>query len=287
MQLENAVALVTGAGSGIGRAIAVEAARREMRLVLVGRRVKPLLETRDALHGAPCLVQPADVTQAPERARLADAVADRFGRLDLLVNNAGVVHTGSVTACDDAAEERLMATNVLAPMALVRTLLPLLHRSSGARVLNIGSMFGDIGFPYFAAYSATKFALRGWSDALRRELAADGIGVTYAAPRATRTPAAEGFAHLVGPMGMTLDAPERVARQVLDAVCRDARSVYPRGPERLFVLLARVAPWLIDANLAKLAAREDVRGAVAGDARLAAAREDSAGDATTVAVRSA
>jgi len=266
MQLENAVALVTGAGSGIGRAIAVEAARRGMRVVLVGRRVKPLFATRNALDGAPCLLQPADITSAADRARLADAVAERFGALDLLVNNAGLVHTGAVAACDDAALERLLATNVTAPIALVRDLLPLLRRSAGARVLNVGSMFGDVGFPYFVAYSATKFALRGFSDALRRELAGDGIGVTYAAPRATRTPAADGFAHLVGPMRMTLDPPERVARQLLEGVRRDARSVYPRGPERLFVLLARLAPRLIDRNLGMLAARTDVRDAVAGGA---------------------
>ena len=123
-------------------------------------------------------------------------------------------------------------------------------------------MFGDIAFPCFGAYSATKFALRGYSDALRRELAAEGVGVTYAAPRATRTPAVDNFRDLVEPMGMVLDEQDAVARRILDAVARDARSVYPVGMERVFMAIQSLGPALVDANLSKLASRSR-RGATA------------------------
>src|SRR3546814_7220706 len=102
-------------------------------------------------------------------------------------------------------------------MALTRQLLPLLQLSSQARIVNIGSVFGDIGHPLFAGYCASKFALRGLSDALRRELAAVGIGVTYAAPRATRTVAADGFADLMLPFAMAMDMPETIAAQIVAA----------------------------------------------------------------------
>lgn len=263
MQLENGVAVITGAGSGIGRALAIAAARRGMRLALVGRRESMLDETASLASADACEVLPADMTCEAGRRHVAERVGQRFGCVHLLVNNAGVVHTGPVGQCDDVALEQLVATNVMAPMALVRVLLPLLRTAGGARVLNVGSMFGDIAFPYFAAYSATKFALRGYSDALRRELAAEGIGVTYAAPRATRTPAAASFAHLVGPMQMRLDRPEDAARSMLDAVGRDARSVYPGRAERLFVLLQRLVPSLVDRSLSRMAARADVRAAMA------------------------
>jgi short-subunit dehydrogenase len=263
MRLEQSVAVITGAGSGIGRALAVEAAGRGMRLVLVGRRAAALEETAGLAADGECLVVPADVTRADDRLRLAGALEERHGRVDLLVNNAGVVHAGPLAQCSDERIMAMLQTNVAAPLMLVRTLLPLLRAANGARVLNVGSMFGDIAFPFFVAYSATKFALRGASDALRRELAAEGIGVTYAAPRATRTPAADGFAALVGPMGMRMDSPGSVARRTLDAVARDARSVYPRGPERVLVLVQRLLPGLVDRSLSRLAARSEVRAAAA------------------------
>jgi short-subunit dehydrogenase len=144
----------------------------------------------------------------------------------------------------------MMATNVLAPFALIRDLLPMLRQSAAPRIVNVGSMFGDIAYPHFAAYTATKFALRGLSDALRREFNAEGIGVTYAAPRAVRTEAMPAFAHLVEPLGMTLDDPSKVARQIVDAAAARRRSVYPAGIERLFVLIARLFPRLVDRSIA-------------------------------------
>jgi short-subunit dehydrogenase len=140
---------------------------------------------------------------------------------------------------------------VIAPIALARDFLPLMLRAKPARVVNIGSVFGDIPYPGFAAYSASKFALRGFSTALRREWAEAGIGVTYAAPRATRTEAAAAFSALIEATKMTLDPPELVARQIWDAVERGDQSVYPRGAERVFVLIQRLFPRLVDRALAK------------------------------------
>ena len=160
----------------------------------------------------------------------------------MLVNNAGVVPVGPLACTTDAELEQVMATNVVAPMALTRELLPLLRRAMPSRVVNVGSMFGDIPYPLFAAYSASKFALRGLSGALRRELEAYGVGVTYAAPRATRTSAAQAFDYLVEPMQMRLDDPARVAAHIWRSVMKDRTAPMPKGPERLFVLMQRLLP---------------------------------------------
>jgi short-subunit dehydrogenase len=257
MQLEGKSVLITGAGSGIGRALALDAAARGARLILSGRRQAALNDTVALMPGeVSCAIVPGDVTGPQVRLALAHVAEQKFSGLDILVNNAGTLSTGPLSALDDDALAAMVRTNLFAPAALTRDCLPLLRRSRG-RVVNIGSMFGDISYPLFSLYSATKFGLRGLSDALRRELAPDGIGVTYVAPRGTRTESVPEFSRLIEPFGMKLDPPERVARQTWDAVERDARSVYPRGMERLFVLLQRLVPGLIDAGLARQLSRAE------------------------------
>ncbi|CCB63743.1 Short-chain dehydrogenase/reductase SDR [Hyphomicrobium sp. MC1] len=250
MQLKGKLAVITGAGSGIGRQLAVEAARRGLTVALIGRRA-------DALHGTLEMMDqqrnhvalPGDITDPEIRIALKNYIAHWWGRLDVLVNNAGVLAVGPLASTSDAELERLMKTNVIAPAALIRELLPLLHRGAPSRVVNIGSMFGDIAYPLFGAYSASKFGLRGLSIALRREFKEFGVGITYAAPRATKTDASSNFARLIDPLRMRVDDPAKVARDIWAAVARDADSVYAKGPERLFVLVQRLFPQLVDRSL--------------------------------------
>lgn len=241
--------LVTGAGSGIGRALAVEADRLGHRLILVGRREGALRETAAALSGKARIVL-ADVTTPEGRAAISAAVADEG--LDILINNAGRLASGGLEGLTDQDLAALVATNIAAPVALTRDLLPALERRRG-QVVNIGSVFGDIAFPYFAIYSASKFALRGFSEALRRELAPRGIGVTYIAPRATRTAATENFRALIGPMAMALDDPDAVAQRAWRAISARQREQFPKSRERFFVALQRLRPQLIDRALAGMA----------------------------------
>lgn len=271
MRHDGKVALITGAGSGIGRALASEAFGAGYALVLAGRRGDALEATKAGLaNGKPVICIPADLTIPADRTRLLDAVTSHFGRLDLLVNNAGMVPVGALAQTDDAVIERTLRTNLVAPMALTRDALPLFAAAGGGRIVNVGSMFGNIAFPLFAVYSASKFGLRGLSDALRRELRPLGIGVTYAAPRATRTEASPAYDHLTEAFEMRIDEAGPVARQIFRAAMRGRRSIYPRGPERLFTLLQRLVPGLIDRALAKQLAR----AAVPAGARNAAPPSD-------------
>lgn len=253
MRRDIKTALITGAGSGIGRALAMEAARRSIKLILVGRRIGPLEETA-GLIGGMVSVEPiaADIATPAGRDSIIGTTRELFGHLDYLVNNAGSVCVDRFEDTSDEAFERLCAVNLLAPAALSRLALPLLKSAEEGRIVNVGSMFGDIAFPRFAAYSATKFALRGLSDGLRRELASDGIGVTYAAPRATRTPAACQFDALVKPMGMVLDTPEKVARDIWRAAIKGRARLYPGMGERIFSIVQSVLPSLPDSHIANL-----------------------------------
>lgn len=243
------IALITGAGSGIGRALAQEADRLGHRLILAGRQEAPLHATASTLSRAPRIVL-ADITMPTGRAALRETVAQ--DGLDILINNAGRLASGQLESLGDQEIADLVATNIAAPVALTRDLLPALERRRG-QVVNIGSVFGDIGFPYFTLYSASKFALRGFSDALRRELAPRGIAVTYIAPRATQTAATDSFRALIGPMAMALDDPETVARHAWRAILARKREQFPPSRERLFIALQRLRPQLIDRALAKMA----------------------------------
>ncbi|WP_104017991.1 SDR family NAD(P)-dependent oxidoreductase [Roseovarius nitratireducens] len=238
-------ALITGAGSGIGRALAIEAARRGYTPILVGRTKSSLLETQALVPDVQARIVVADVTTAEGRHAIVEAAGHR---LDVLINNAGTLSVGHLRDTDDAALEQMCATNLVAPMAVTRDLLPALRQAQG-RVANIGSVFGDIAYPFFAAYSATKFGLRGFSDALRRELSGSGVGVTYIAPRATRTAAEAEFAALVEPLAMTLDSAEQVAAEAWAAIKAGRRESFPRGKERLFVKVQRLFPSLVDRSV--------------------------------------
>ena len=254
MRAEGLRVLVTGAGSGIGRALALQAARAGARVAICGRRRTALDETAALATGAAMVVIEADLTRAEDRAIVVARLAESFGGLDVLVNNAGLMTGGALADMTDENIETTIATNVVAPIALTRDVLPLM-RPGAARVVNIGSVFGDISFPGFAVYSASKFALRGFSDALRRELAPKGIGVTYAAPRATRTPGATSVASLVENAGMKLDDPQVVASQIWLGILASRDRIYPAGPEKLFVLVERLFPALVSRALAPHAVR--------------------------------
>ncbi len=268
MQLEGKRVLITGAGSGIGRALAIEASRLGMSVALCGRRSEALEATLMQLapnKGHLCLA--GDVTDPALRQAVRDYLHRHWGDLDVLINNAGLLSIGPIRNTTDANLEQMMSINVVAPIALTREILPLLRNAKGARVVNVGSMFGDIPYPLFAAYCASKFALRGLSSAMRRELRGDGIGVTYASPRGARTHAAEALEPLREALQMTLDDPAVVARRIWRAVKANRDNVYAKGPERFFVLVQRLFPGLVDRSIAKQMMDPRVQRVLQGESR--------------------
>lgn len=244
--------LITGASGGIGRAIAAELHRRGASLMLVGRDAQALSRLIEELQGASPRLQACVGDVATEAGRRE--IAERAAAWDcnVLLNNAGLGEFSFVDEQTDAGLERLFAVNALAPMQLTRALLPHLRTRRQACVLNIGSVFGSLAYPGFAAYSASKFALRGFTEALRRELADTNVAVQYLAPRATRTGMnASAVEDLNAELGVAMDAPEVVARAAADMLEGGRQEAVLGWPEKLFVRINALLPRVVDGSLRK------------------------------------
>jgi short-subunit dehydrogenase len=248
MQLNNARILLTGATGGLGQALAHQLAQAGANLLLAGRDAGRLATLNAALGTGHANVR-ADLTR-PEGIAAAAGAARSFG-VNVLVNNAGVGGFGIYDQQDWSTVEQLLATNLVAPMHLTQAMLPALKSQPQAAIVNIGSTFGSLPFPGFTAYSAAKAGLRGFSQALRRELADTQVAVVHLAPRAIDTPlnSAE-----VNALNLALknqsDSAEEAARHVVSALRRGDGERHFGFPERLFAWINGVAPGLIDRGLA-------------------------------------
>lgn len=250
MDLSRATVLVTGASGGIGQALANQLCAAGAKLLLVARRTEPL-EALAAAHPDQVKLVAADLSARAGRETVL-ATARTLGALDCVVNAAGVSQFTLLEDQDDEALETLVAINLTATMQLTRLLLPLLRRAPAGLLVNVGSIFGSIGYPGFAAYCASKFALRGFSEALRRELADSRVKVLYVAPRATRTQMNSApVVAMNAELKVAMDAPEAVAAQLVEAIRREREEQYLGWPEKLFVRLNGVLPRLVDQALRK------------------------------------
>jgi uncharacterized protein len=209
-------AVVTGASSGIGEATTRRLVRDGWRVLVVARREDRLRALADELEGVEPLALDLTEDDAPRRVR--EAVDERFGALHLLVNNAGMARRAPFGEGGYENVRITMETNFDAPLRLTEALLPMLRESAPSSIVNVGSVSSRIALPRAGAYAASKFALAGWSDALRSEEAANGVHVGLVLPGFVRT---EGFPQddLMGRAATRwlVSKPERVADAIVDA----------------------------------------------------------------------
>jgi NAD(P)-dependent dehydrogenase (short-subunit alcohol dehydrogenase family) len=248
------LALVTGAGSGIGRATAKLLAEKNARVVVVdvdGERVGAL--ERD-LGGACALAKRVDVSSRDAMRALAGEVHEKLGAIDVLVNNAGVGQSGGILDTPIEHWDRTVGVNLWGVVHGCHFFVPkMVERGAGGHVVNIASVFGLFAPPRTVAYCATKFAVVGLSESMRGELAPHGIGVSAICPgmiatdiinrgtftsEATRGPTAETFAKKGAP-------PEKVARAVLAAIERNKALVPVTGEAWGAWMMKRFAPGLL------------------------------------------
>ena len=250
MKLRGAVVLLTGASGGIGRTTAARLGAAGARVALHGRQEALLRETAEGVlrAGGESLVVPGDLRRPEDSARAVAATLERFGRLDALVNNAGIVHLKRVDEASEAEILELVETNLLGTIRMTRAALPALLESKGA-IVTVGSFAGRVAVPYYGYYSATKYAVVALAETWRRELAPRGVRVTTVMPAAVETAflekAGRDRALGSGPAGIIL-APDAVARAIVRALEKHPAEIYLPRTHRLLAVLDVAFPRLSD-----------------------------------------
>lgn len=251
MRLEECRVLLTGAAGGIASAIAARLAAGGAHLLLTDLQADALDGTvaRLGLPMDSVSTFAADIADTVDRARLVTRA--REARVNVLINAAGVNPFGPLDEQTEAQIDLALRVNLLAPILLCQGMSPVLQAAPRGRVVNIGSSFGAIGFPCFSTYSATKFGIRGFSEALRRELAGSSVKVHYIAPRATKTRlVTDRIKAMNEELKVGMDTPADVA----DAVARvieSERAEHSLGlPERFYAKLNGLLPGIVDRALA-------------------------------------
>lgn len=245
--------LVTGAGSGIGRSLALAWAGEQARLTLVGRR-RSLLEEVAAevrARGGQAEVAPADLAEPGVAERVVASATERFGGLDVLVNNAGNVRAGRLERLGEAEVRAQIEVNLTAPILLTRAALPALRAGDGGLVVLVSSAIALVGLPFYTTYAGAKAGVAHFGEALRRELYGEGVGVLTVYPGATRTPMME--TSTAGPeLGFDYESPDDLAVAVLEAIRAGSLTLVRGGPARTAMIQAnREDPQELDRQLAQ------------------------------------
>ncbi len=250
-------ALLTGAASGIGRALALGLARRRCRLVLVDQDLEGLKETERQIAGSvPVKLEALDLTSQAAIIHLRDRMSLRREGLDLLINNAGLAAYGAFEQVSADDFDRVMAVNFQAVVCMTRTFLPLLHHSSDARIVNVSSLFGLVAPPSQTAYAASKFAVRGFTESLAHELAGTNVGVSLVHPGGVATAIIKNARIPDGPgvdqkeieqTGRTIQAllklsPDRAAEIILRGVARRRFRILVGRDAKIAALIQRLFP---------------------------------------------
>ncbi len=185
--MDEKVVVVTGATRGIGKAIAVELLEAGFFTALCSRNLQTTasLETEISSSAGNFMISSVDISVEEEVERFISSVAEKKGQIDVLINNAGVVYTGPVEKTDTEQWDEMMAVNAKGTFLMVKHTLPLMPR--GGHIVNIGSNASKKGFPGWAAYCASKFAVLGFTNSLREEVRDRGIKVSAVLPGPTKT----------------------------------------------------------------------------------------------------
>jgi len=235
MQLEGKTIVLTGGQGGIGQVLAALLRRAQARVIIIDR--QPGIDT-----------WPTDL--GDEKALMALCAKLVGEPVDILINLAGLMYFGHLHDQPAGQLSTMMQVNLEVPMRLSQAVIPGMLRRRRGQIVNIGSVFGAIAFPHFAAYSATKAGLKGFSEALRREYAGKGIAVTHIAPRAVKTALNGGLiADLHSRTGVVNDSPEKVAAVIFKAIEDERKNITIGLPETIFTHLNALLPNLIDKAL--------------------------------------
>jgi len=258
MKLKNKKIILTGAYGGIGSKVAHILLELDARIVLVGRNKQSLDNLANNLSALvkdskdKIITIAADVSIEADRHKIIKKSLSAFGSIDVLINLAGAMSFNEFSQEEAETTDKLFQVNVLAPMHLTKMIIPHMLEKGSGQIVNVGSIFGSIAFAWFATYSSTKFALRGFSEAIRRELHGTGVMVNYVAPRAVRTPFnSDSITQMCDRFKTKMDRPDYVAKNIIESIQNNTKDKYLGFPEKIFVRINSLFPRLIDRALSK------------------------------------
>lgn len=240
---------ITGAGSGIGEACALAYNKPENTIILSGRKVEPLEHVSAKLSNAEVL--PLDVTNESDIAEKVKLVEEKHGRIDILINNAGVSQRSSVYDVSNDVGRQLMEVNFFGSIHLTKAALPLLLKSKDSTVLAMSSAAGKFGFGLRTYYSASKHALHGWYESLAIETHDTPLHVLIVCPGRIKTNISknaltgDGSAHGEMDDGQKYGYPvDKCAEKIVRGIAKKKREIYIGGKEVLMIYFKRYIPWL-------------------------------------------
>ncbi len=253
MKLQGKTVLITGASAGIGAACAAAFRGRGANISVVAR-------SRDKLEqvaGGGAVVTAGDLTDPAVRERCVQNTLDRFGAIDVLVNNAGIGLYVPSWRADEAETRAVIELNLMTPLAMIRLVAPHMVQRGSGMIVNVGSIAGKVTLPWMTIYSASKYALASLSDGLRLELKHAGVKTMTVCPGYVKT----GFhSHTLGgevPPSIQRSkkfaiTPEHCAERIVAGVEKEKRTVMTPRAGWLLVAVARILPGLVDAQLHRM-----------------------------------
>jgi short-subunit dehydrogenase len=255
-EIKNSRAIVTGASSGIGNALALELVRNGAAVIALARREDRLRQLADKVAAMDRTIEivAGDISDPETRKQVLDVAQSKFGGLDILVNNAGIGATGLFEDSNPERLRRVMEVNFFSLVEMTRSALPMLKRGEKPIVVNVSSILGHRGVPHNSEYCASKFAVQGFSEAIRAELTKSGIDVLVVSPGTTETEffdkVIENTSEPNWPKHKAVSA-EHVAAQIVRAMRQGRHEIIPYRWGRVLCWLNRLSPTFVDRMMAK------------------------------------
>jgi short-subunit dehydrogenase len=254
MQIPNRVVLITGASEGIGAACAAEFARCGARLVLTSRSEIGL---RKAAGNNDALIVPGDITSEGDRRQVVERALERFGAIDILINNAGLGLYSPSWSVPMEEARRLMELNFFAPLALTQLVVPQMRERRTGLIVNVGSIAGKVALPWMTLYSVSKSALGSLTEGMRMELRGSGVRTMIVCPGYVKTAfqqhvlAGQAPASVIKGRRFAIE-PNECAEAIRRGVERDARTVVTPRAGWALAVASRLFPSLVEARLAEM-----------------------------------
>lgn len=262
MDFENKVVWITGASSGIGEALAYEYVKRGAKVIISSPEVDKLHALNDnfnSLRPGSSLVVPIDLTRSNEIAAIVKKVIKQAGRIDILINSAGISQRSLVIETPVEIDRKVFEINYFGTIVLTKSVLPHMISKGGGTVVVISSIVGKFGFPLRSAYSASKHALHGFFETLRAELKKDNVNITIICPGRVKTNISVNAITKDGKPYGIMDkgqlkgiSAEKCARKIIRAVKKNKKEVYIGGSELVMPYLKKYFPGLFNLLLTKV-----------------------------------